>query len=265
LRQIARQPEPRCHGELCLYYKNDDFVERNARGTRLETIVDASFAFALTMLIISVGTIPRTHDELVVALKGIPAFAASFVLIINFWLGHYRWTRRYGIEDARSVTLSLLLIFTVLVFLYPLKMMMFGAFNFFSGGYLPSPVALTRIDELVDLFASYALGYIVMSLTLAALFRYALRSKVEPPLSPVEVLWTRFDLTIWLIQAGVGIASLLIAWLIPRPWSALAPWPYALLGILLPILATRAHRNADRLKTPVTSAPAVHIDAASPP
>jgi uncharacterized membrane protein len=252
-------------GNIRVYYKNHEFVERSARGTRLETIVDATFAFALTMLIISLGTIPRTHDELVVALKGIPAFAASFLLIINFWLGHYRWTRRYGIEDALSVTLSLVLIFTVLVFLYPLKMMMFGAFNFFSGGYLPSPITLTRVDEVVDLFASYALGFIVMSLTLAALFWYALRTRVQPPLSPIEAIWTRFDLAMWLVQAGFGLASLLIAWIVPPPWSALAPWPYALIGVVIPFMATRARRKADRLNAPVTSTPAVHIDAASPP
>jgi uncharacterized membrane protein len=248
-----------------MYYKNDDFTERSTRGTRLETIVDASFAFAITMLIISLGSIPRTYEELIAALKGIPAFAGSFLLIVNFWLGHYRFTRRYAIEDAYTVTLSLVLIFTVLVFLYPLKMMMLGAFHFFSNGFFPSPSQLTRLSEIVALFATYAVGYIVMSLTLAAMFSYASRSPLSEPLSSVERVYTRLEIQLWLVQAGCGLASLLIALFVPGPWAALAPWPYALLSFLLPFMGTRARRRASALTREVASTAHVTVDAASPP
>ena len=36
-----------------------------------------------------------------------------------FWHGHYRWSRRFGLEDGTSVILSLLLVFLVLVFCTP--------------------------------------------------------------------------------------------------------------------------------------------------
>lgn len=87
---------------------------------------------------ISVDSIPQPFEELLEALKRVPAFAASFAIIVMFWHGHYRWSRRYGIEDTVSVVLGLTLVFLTLVFLYPLRLMMSGAFNSLTGGWLPS-------------------------------------------------------------------------------------------------------------------------------
>ncbi len=33
-------------------------------------------------------------------IRGFPAFAASFALLIVFWNVHYRFFRRYGLEDG---------------------------------------------------------------------------------------------------------------------------------------------------------------------
>ena len=117
-------------------------ITRQRQATRLETFVDAAFAFALTMLVVSVDSVPQSFDELVEAIKRVPAFAASFLITVMFWLGHYRWSRRYGIEDTGSVVLSLALVLLVLVFLYPLRIMMSGALQSMSGGFLPGEIAV---------------------------------------------------------------------------------------------------------------------------
>ena len=62
------------------------FQLRGTEVTRLETFIDAAFAFAVTMLVISVGDIPNNYQELILALKGIPSFAASFASIAIFWV-----------------------------------------------------------------------------------------------------------------------------------------------------------------------------------
>jgi uncharacterized membrane protein len=50
--------------------------------TRLETFTDAAFAFAVTLLAVSIDEIPNDYESLLLALKGTPAFAASFALLL---------------------------------------------------------------------------------------------------------------------------------------------------------------------------------------
>jgi uncharacterized membrane protein len=102
------------------------FRLRGLEMTRLETFVDAAFAFATTMLVISQGGVPNTVEQLTMALKDVPAFLASFASIASFWHAHRQWSRRFGLEDGWTVLISLALVFVMLVYVYPLKMV-FGA------------------------------------------------------------------------------------------------------------------------------------------
>ena len=65
--------------------RHDGFRERGRNVTRLEAFVDAAFAFAVTLLVISLDGIPGDTSQLLDALKQIPAFAASFCLLVFFW------------------------------------------------------------------------------------------------------------------------------------------------------------------------------------
>ncbi|MFW6078427.1 MAG: TMEM175 family protein [Gemmatimonadota bacterium] len=73
--------------------------------TRIETFTDAAFAFALTLLVISLDP-ASSYAELATALRAVPAFLLSATLLIVFWWGHHRWSRRYGLEDGPTVVLS---------------------------------------------------------------------------------------------------------------------------------------------------------------
>ena len=74
------------------------FRDRGAQATRLEAFVDAAFAFALTMVVVAGSTIPGSVEALVQAMTSIPAYAASFLLIMRFWSAHAEWSRRYGLD-----------------------------------------------------------------------------------------------------------------------------------------------------------------------
>ena len=81
------------------------FRLRGAEMTRLETFIDAAFAFAMTMVVISVNEVPRDYGELVTALEGVPAFAAGFALISLAKLPQAR--DRGGSRDRRRRPASL--------------------------------------------------------------------------------------------------------------------------------------------------------------
>ena len=66
----------------------DGFVERGHNVTRIEAFVDAAFAFAVTLLVIASNSVPTSFEEMIQALKGVPAFAASFAQIMMFWSAH---------------------------------------------------------------------------------------------------------------------------------------------------------------------------------
>src|SRR3989442_10995613 len=70
------------------------FRLRGIEMTRLETFIDAAFAFAVTMLVIATGQVPDDIQALLVAFKNVPAFVASIAVLSIFWRGHWLWSRR---------------------------------------------------------------------------------------------------------------------------------------------------------------------------
>ncbi len=100
--------------------------------TRIETFVDAAFAFAFTMLVISIEEIPKSPPELSELSKDIPAFVFSALSIDAVWLAHAKWSRTFGLQDSITVYLSLALIILMLVFVYPIKLMMQATVLFIS-------------------------------------------------------------------------------------------------------------------------------------
>src|SRR5690349_13686321 len=112
------------------------FRLRGLEMTRLESFVDAAFAFAVTMLVIAGQQVPDNVVTLLKAFKEVPVFAASIAVLAIFWRGHWLWSRRYGLEDTISIWISWGLIFTMLVYVYPLKLVFAGMFHALSNGIL---------------------------------------------------------------------------------------------------------------------------------
>ena len=112
---------PRLHG----------FRLRGLEMTRLETFIDAAFAFAISMLVIAAQQIPDNILTLLAAFKNVPTFVCSIAVLGIFWRGHWLWSRRYGLEDSVSILISWAMIVTILIFIYPLKAI-FGSIGTFE-------------------------------------------------------------------------------------------------------------------------------------
>lgn len=103
--------------------RDGDFRVRGKDISRVEGLSDAVFGFAITLLAISLE-VPKTSGEVLHALRGVGSFAITFVMLFGMWRTQFTFFRRYGIEDKKIVWLTGVLLFVLLIFIYPLKFYM---------------------------------------------------------------------------------------------------------------------------------------------
>ena len=193
---------------------------------RLDSFTDAAFAFAVTLMVVGAGGTQVDGAMLQSAMAGIPSFAISFAIIAVFWNAHVQWRALRGAWDWRSTLLTLLLIFTVLIYVVPLRAMA-TAFAAYLGG---APGGFR--GSLGSLFTIYGLGFTAMSLT-ALLFRDALRNRALDAAGRRSALGQTW---IWVILTLTGILSTLGA-AIPSPLTIWAPFLYATLPVTIGVFA----------------------------
>jgi uncharacterized membrane protein len=204
----------------------NQFRLRGLEVTRLDTFIDAAFAFVLTLLVISFDDIPSSIPEMLAAVKRIPGFAASFAILMMFWLQHRQWSRRYGLENPRTILHSLVLIFVMLVYVYPLRMMFEGMFSNLTGGYLSKSYQIETYNDLRLIFVFYSAGFLAMSLLISQLNRLALSSSTSLGLNSVEKRKTRISMQVWALAASFGLLSTLVALALPDAWVLAAGYMY---------------------------------------
>ena len=189
----------------------DGFLNRGTEVTRAEAFFDAAFAFAITLMVISIDEIPNTAEKLLDALKSVPAFGASFLTIVLFWRGHADWSRRYGLNDRYSQRLSLLLVFIVLVFIYPLRMVFSGLFQFVGGDWFPSQIHLDTAADARLMFVVFALGFGALGSSMVLLYRHAWSRRKALGLDALECLVTRHAMLRWATLPAVSLVSLALS------------------------------------------------------
>jgi uncharacterized membrane protein len=222
------------------------FRLRGMEMTRLETFIDAAFAFAITMLVIAGSQVPDDVEALLGAFKHVPTFICSIAVLGIFWRGHWLWSRRYGLEDGVSILISWAMIVTMLIFIYPLKAIFGSMWYLLSSGQVGQRLSLhTTETQARTIFAVYALGLIAISAEILLLnFRgWHLREPLR--LNARERVMTRGELTGWSIPISVGMVSLVFSFALPIEQIAWCGWIYFLMAIIVPV-----HRLWQRRKLP---------------
>jgi len=202
------------------------FRLRGLEVTRLDTFVDAAFAFVLTLLVISFDEIPSTYPEMLAAVRRIPGFAASFAVLMMFWLQHRLWSRRYGLENSKTILLSLTFIFAMLVYVYPLRYLFEGMFSNLTGGFLSTSYQIETYNEVRMIFVFYSVGFFAMSLLVSQLHRTAMRSSTLLALNQIELRKARNEMHVWALAASFGLLSILLALTLPDAWVVAAGYMY---------------------------------------
>lgn len=220
------------------------FRLRGIEMTRLETFIDAAFAFAVTMLVISNGQVPNDIPALLAAFRNVPAFVASIAVLSIFWRGHWLWSRRFGLEDGVSILISWTMLVTILIYVYPLKLL-FGAMFYFLSGHAVGQVVTAQTEgEVRALFALYAVGFVAIALEILLLNLRAWRLREPLRLNEHEKSLTRGELIGWSVPATVGLVSLVLALSLPMNHIGWSGWIFMSLGVLTPLQRTWYARRA---------------------
>jgi uncharacterized membrane protein len=210
------------------------FRWRGGEITRLEGFTDAVFAFAVTLLVVSLE-VPHTFEELVVAMKGFFAFAICFAILTQVWYFHYKFSRRYGLQTVYTIVVNAALIFVVLFYVYPLKFLFTMAIGSLSGGRTVPIEQLSHMvkttHQLSQLWLIYSAGVIAVYGLFALLYHYAYRMRIKLELNEYETLSTRNAIIHFAGLAGVGVAVAIAALVLPAAYVGYAGFLFCLNGI----------------------------------
>ena len=225
-----------------------DSRRERTESARLDNFVDGAFAFAITLLIISGGSLPKDVDALERALRGIPAFAACFALLALFWHGHVLWRDTLRLTDRTSLLLSLLLVFFALIFVFPLHLVFASLFNGLSDGWLSPDFGLTGTRGLQAMFIVYGVSFTCMAGTLALLYLHGVRAGA--PTGRAEAISLQLQVVRWGFFAAIGALSIVLALALPFRNSVVTGLPgfsYFLLSFTGLVMNLYKKRRAGKL------------------
>jgi uncharacterized membrane protein len=209
--------------------REQHFHWRGVGVSRLEGLTDGVFAFAVTLLVVALE-VPNTFEGLMDVVRGFPAFVICFVLLMLFWNAHFRYHRRYGLEDPLSRIVTMAILVLVLFFVYPLKYLFTMVTVNLFGLDMADPPRLESMEHLRLLYLIYGVGFGGVWGLYALLYAHALRKRADLELSEIEVVQTRASLAENLIYVGVCLLSIALAYAPTYEW--VPGVSYALLGPL---------------------------------
>ena len=217
------------------------FRWRGREISRIEGLSDAVFAFAITLLVVSLE-VPETFSELAETMHGFGAFLVSFLLLFAVWFNQYNFFRRYGLQDTTTVVLNAALLFVVLFYVYPLKFLFSFLIDRFTGGHgevhLPNGNIVPMIesnDQMASLMIIFNLGYLAVFGVFVLLYRHAYRKRAELELNPVETFDTRGSIRESALMCGIALLSTLIVVVGGARLAGLAGMAYMLTPIVMTV------------------------------
>jgi uncharacterized membrane protein len=196
------------------------FRVRGREVSRVEAFSDVVFGFALTLIVVSLE-VPEDYDALMATLRGFPAFAICFAMLTWIWYVHHTFFRRYALTDEITIAINTVLLFIVLLYIYPLKFM----FSIVTG-----QIAGARANA-GTLFVGYGLGFAGIFALFVLMYVHALRKREELELNELEIHDTYAMIIMYGAYVAIGCASAFVgAMATSRTMMNWAGWIYFAIG-----------------------------------
>ncbi|MDB4914442.1 MAG: putative integral rane protein [Gemmatimonadetes bacterium] len=230
-----------------LQRRDHGFRWRGKEISRIEGLSDAVFAFAVTLLVVSLEA-PKRFEDLLRMMHGFVSFGVCFAILLLIWHSQYIYFRRYALDDNVSFLLNAMLLFVVSFYVYPLKFL-FTAFVNGVTGYQDVDAAGKAIVAMQPgdwrrLMFIYSAGFIGVYAIFAALYAHAYRLREYLDLTPMEVYETRGVVQEHLLMMGIGVLSVILSMAGLPQFAGMA---YVLIGPMQTILGTVHGRGRRRL------------------
>jgi len=156
------------------------------------------------------------------------SFACCFALLVWIWYEHNSFFRRFGLQDGATTFLNAVLLFVVLLYVYPLKFMFDSLFDRFMP--VRNPPAPMLLWQLANASAVYAAGFVLMMLMFVALYARAYMKRRELELDALEVFDLKALAGHHAVSAGVGAVAFAIAMWAPLAMAPFSPVSLSLMG-----------------------------------
>lgn len=200
--------------------------------SRLLGFSDAVFALAATLLVVTLE-VPGSYAALLESVAGFPAFALAFAAIISLWYEHHRFFAEYALMDDWTVVLNSLLLFVVLLYVYPLKLLSLVVAELLLRAAPDVTVGMGEA-EVQGLYLIFGAAVVAVSAVFALLHVRAWQLRVQLALDELD----RFELrqkglVLGAIAAVAGLSMLAaalglgIGWGLPVLVYLLSPVVYA--------------------------------------
>ncbi|NWF88398.1 MAG: DUF1211 domain-containing protein [Ignavibacteriaceae bacterium] len=187
------------------------FKLRNQVPSRLENFSDAAFAFSITLLMISLE-VPTTFTRILELTDELVAFAVTIVPLFIIWHQHRLFFNRYGLDDRAILIWNTVLLFIVLVFIFPLKFLSLFLIRFISWLIFGTEnVFTTMIDgpQVPWLMVYYGVGALGILYVFSRFYKHALKVKEQLGLSSQEITLTQYYTRLFTHLCYVPIISIL--------------------------------------------------------